>query len=90
MKVERLPMVGKGQKCLRQFFAAHFNGAGEEIEMQNVGDVVVDVVVVLQQIGNGRIEVSLAFLRTHHLVIVVDGVVVADLADEGDVVFVGM
>ena len=50
--------------------------------MQNVGDVVVDVVVVLQQIGNGRIEVSLAFLRTRHLIIVVDGVVVADLADE--------
>ena len=64
--------LGKSQESVRKVFATHLYRTHRTIELQNVVNVVLQVAVMLQQIGYGSIQIAATHLRTRHFLGVVD------------------
>ena len=58
--VKRLVAACKGQESPRQLVAVHLERAHGEVQSQHIIDVIVNVVVILQQVGDGSIQVAAA------------------------------
>ena len=73
-------MVGERQEGLGHLSAVHLQAAHHEIQTQHTFDISRKVVVILQHIGNGGIEIAARTLRERHLLVIVHGVVATQLA----------
>ena len=79
---ERFVAASKRHERMREVLAAHLQRADGAVELQHIVHVVMQIAVMLQQIGDRSVQIAATQLRLRHLLREVDVLVAGDGAHE--------
>ena len=79
---ERFVAASKRHERMREVLAAHLQRADSAVELQHIVHVVMQIAVMLQQIGDRSVQIAATQLRLRHLLREVDVLVAGDGAHE--------
>ena len=79
---ERLVAASERHERMREVLAAHLQRADSAVELQHIVHVVMQIAVMLQQIGDRSVQIAATQLRLRHLLREVDVLVAGDGAHE--------
>ena len=79
---ERFVAASERHERMREVLAAHLQRADSAVELQHIVHVVMQIAVMLQQIGDRSVQIAATQLRLRHLLREVDVLVAGDGAHE--------